>query len=401
MAKIDTYLPTTAGKWNSKIPLDFPQTTNISTSFTAPAHEILMWRGDKLTNKYLRTKTPVERDEIAKDVFNYLLKCNFDSYRIPEKRMLNDWENIKDFAAATEIINGETHVKNMGNSGSKVYKYFFPNLMKLKNGKKLSVYECLKDKETLWKIVRNRVGNTLIYAEKKGETARQYPMTLTCLNMFIQGAKASGQASIGSQFKPGVAKAIYERFVKDGDVVLDYSCGYGARLLGLASLGKKVKYCGYEPCTETYSGLIKMSKYFEFDIDIKKCGSEEELFEDKFDFAFSSPPYFDQETYSTEATQCYNKYTAYDDFMEKYWRKTVKNIKQMLKPNAIFGVNAGNSSNEFMQKITTDFKKTIEDEGFGLVEAWCLDTPRSHLTSKRSTQVTMKPEGIYFYRLGV
>lgn len=399
MTDQDKYLKTYATEWDNNLSLDFPETNNISNSTTAPAHELLVWKGNKLTNKFLRTKTPEERDEIAKDVFNYLLKCNFDSYRITDKRMLNDWQNIQKFKLSPITKNGETHIKNMSHTGSKVYRYFFPNLMKLKNGNKMSVYECLTDKKILWKIVRNRVGNTLIFAEKNGEIPRQYPMSLSCLNMFVQGAKASGHASIGSQFKPVVAKAIYEKFVKDGDNVLDYSAGYGARLLGLAATGKKTRYCAYEPCTETYNGLINMAKYFDFNVEIKKCGSEEELFDTKFDFTFSSPPYFTQETYCNEMTQCYNKYPNYDDFMKHYWGQTVKNIKQMLKPDAIFGVNVGNGSNDFMKKLTEDFKKTIDEAGFKLIDTWYLDTPRSHLTSKRQTQITMKPEGIYFYKV--
>ena len=359
----------------------------------------IVWCGNKLTNKFLRTKTPEERDEIAKDLFNYFLKVDFNSYGTDFKKVGKDWENLKAHNLTITEKDGISYADNIASTGNKIYRTFFPNLMKLKNGNKKSVYECLTDPQTLWKIIRNRVGNTLIYAEKKGETPKQYPMTTT-KNMMVQGSKASGLASHGSQFKPLLAKAIYNKFVKDGDNVLDYSAGYGARLMGLWATGKSAKYYAYEPCPETYAGLNKMKQHFGLFADIKKCGSEEELFDVKFDFVFSSPPYFDQETYTDDTNQAYNKFPKYEDFMEKYWRKTVQNIKLQLKPNAIFGINIGNSSNEKMIQIRKDFLEIIENEGFIMSEEWVMRTARSHLTNKRKTSNTIKEENIYFYKLG-
>lgn len=399
VSSIDDFLKTHITPWDTNIPLDFPQTNNISNAIDADADELIVWRGHNLDVQYLSTQTPEQRDEIAKDVFNYLRKFDFSSYRVNIKKMERDWNNLKKTNILIEEKNTKKYISNIASTGNKVYRYFFPNLMKLKNGTKYSIYECLTNPEILWKIIRNRTGNTFLYTWDRSKPARQYPFNLTCLNMFIQGAKSTGLASHGSQFKPALAKAIYSNFVKEGDNVLDYSAGYGSRLLGFwAANIKDSKYYAYEPNTETYNGLVNMSNYFGLPASIKKCGSEEELFDVKFDFVMSSPPYFDQETYSVEESQAYIKNPKYEDFMENYWRKTVQNIKTMMKDNAVFGINIGNESNAFMIKIKNDFTRIIEEEGFVLFEEWIMKTSKSHLSNKRGTNNNIKEEGIYFYR---
>jgi len=397
----DDCLKTHKTKWDSSIPLDFPQTTNISTAINAPPNEVLVWKTHKLTRYFLSTQTPEERDEIAKDVLNYLTQCDLTNFRVPRDKVKKDLENLKGKSLKLELKDGKTYVPNIVSTGNKAYRYFFPNLMRLKNGKKMSVYDCLNDRETLWKIIRNRVGNTMLYSHDDSPP-RQYPFNLTSLNMFLQGSKSSGYASHGSQFKPILAKAIYDKFVREGDKVLDYSAGYGSRLLGLWAIGKKNKYYAYEPCVETYNGLVGMAKYLNFPISIKKCGSEEELFDEQFDFAFSSPPYFDVETYdANDPKQAANKFPEYEDFLEGYWRKTVKNIKSMLGPDAVFGVNVGNGSNKKMAQLTQDFKRIVDEEGFVLVDEWVMKTSKSHLSGKRASGEIIKEEGVYFYKKGV
>jgi len=91
-----------------------------------------------------------------------------------------------------------------------------------------------------------------------------------------------------------------------------------------AAPDKDVSYYGYEPNQKTYDGLYECAEFFGFDdkINIKKCGSEEKTFgKNVIDFAFSSPPYFTAEIYSTDENdkQCYNTYPDYDEWMEKYW----------------------------------------------------------------------------------
>lgn len=380
--------------------LNFPQTNNISNDInTLMYNEHLIWKGNKLTNKYLRTVDEDFRDEIAKDIFNFFTNYDFAKFRVPKDKMNRAWESIKKFQSNVESVDGAIYVSNAGTTGHDVYKSFFPNIIKVKGDGRPSIYDVLMNKETLWATIRNRIGNTLLYNDDRDGVPVQYPMDIH-LGQLIIGAKNSGLSSMGSIFKSSVAKAIYQKWVKDGFNVLDYSCGFGTRLLGLMSCEfDNIKYFGYEPNTETYDGLITMSKHFKFNTNIKKCGSEEQVFNEKMDFAFSSPPYFTQEKYSDEPSQCYNKFPEYEDWLKHYWEATVKNIFIMLKDDGVFGINIGNQSNELMRRLETDMNRIIVNEGFKPIETWYMKTNRSHLSGKKKDpNKQVKLEGIFFYR---
>ena len=62
--------------------------------------------------------------------------------------------------------------------------------------------------------------------------------------------------------------------------------------------------------------------------------------ENSIDLYWSSPPYYDQEYYSGDINQAYNK--GEDYFYNEYWNNTLKNVKRMLKPGKWFGLNVKN-----------------------------------------------------------
>jgi len=384
-------------KWVGEI--NFPKTNNISNDHdTLIYNDHLIWKGNKLTDKFLRTVDEEARDEIGKDIFNFYLKYDFGNFRVPEDRIKRSMLSLKAYKPKSEIIDDIVYLSNSGTTGYDVYKGFFPNIIKIKGVGRPSVYDVVTNREKLWATIRNRLGNTLLW-NPGGGTPVQFPMNQT-LSQLLIGAKNSGLASMGSIFKPTVAKAIYQQWAGNDFNVLDYSCGFGTRLLGLMGCGfDNVKYFGYEPNTETYNGLIKMIDYFDFDAKIKKCGSEVECFSEKMDLAFSSPPYWTQEIYSDEATQCYNKFTEYKDWLKGYWRATVKNINFMLKDDGVFGINIGGQSNPLMQKLADDLNKIIVDEGFELTDTWYMKTSKSHLSGKKNNpNKKIKLEGIFFYK---
>lgn len=392
--------------WDPNIPIDFPKTKNITTDpKTCLANEIIVWNGNDLNWRYLKSINEDQRDEISMDLLNFFLEYDWSRFEFSKKDTDRDWELLKKYQGKLDKSGSEVFLNNNGTSGSKLYRHFFPNIIKISNGGQASIYDVLTTKEKLFHTIRNRMGNTLLYHEpKKGEKRdkskyRQWPMNQS-ISQIIIGAKNSGLGSMASAFKPSVAKTIYEHWVKDGDKILDFSAGFGARLLGLMACGKKdVVYKAYEPNTETYENLKNIIKHFNFKAAIKKCGSEEELFKDKFNFIFSSPPYFNKEKYCDEKTQCYIKYPEYDEWLEKYWRQTVKNIKEMMADDAVFSVNIGGQSNPKMIKIAEDFKKVISEEGFELIDTWWLKTSRSHLSGKINKTQNHKLEGIYFYKV--
>lgn len=380
--------------------IDFPKTNNIEEKFYY-ADDLIVWKGQELSQDYLRSIDEDARDEIAKDLLNFFIEVDFiNDFRYREEDIVKSWKQLCEYSGEITEIDGVKYINNAGASGYKLYRHYFPNLIKVRGEKRASIYDALTNKELLWKVIRNRIGNTLLYDQQQNKCLGnvQFPMNIH-LNQCLIGARNSGISSMASIFKPHIAKTIYDYWVKEGDVVLDYSAGFGTRMMGLMSLNRNNKYLAYEPNTETFNNLNKLINDYKFNAEIKCCGSEEELFEEKVSLAFSSPPYFNHELYVDEETQCYNKFPQYDEWMEKYWRKTITNIKKILKDDGIFGINIGGQANEKMIKISNDMNKIITEEGFKLIDTWYMKTTRSHLSSKKNNEdKKFKLEGIYFYR---
>ena len=360
-----------------------PKTIDIDNAIDCPFTENLTWGGQKLNKRFILGMDDKTLGHVKRSLVSYLRRCDWSKIDCSVRELLSSWGHIKDGSIQ---INSNT-LYNSSSVGSKLYKYFFPGMLKVRGEGKPSILEAVSDETLLNKILNNRLSKSIL----------SYNSGRITKNMILQGAKASGCAFSCSQFKPVVAKAIYDRFVKPGDTVLDYSCGFGSRLLGLMALGRNNRYFGFEPCSDTFAGLNDLIRFFNFPAQIKCIGSEDGWFDEKMDFVFSSPPYYNREIYSSEETQCYNKFPDYNEWLEKYWRGTVGRIKLMMAPNAIFGVNIGNDANDLMKKLAADFNRIVLDEGFYLHEMITMKTPVSNLANK-TQRYSYKNEYIYFYK---
>lgn len=152
--------------------------------------------------------------------------------------------------------------------------------------------------------------------------------------------------TIPSNFRPMNAKALYEAYCPDGGVIYDHSCGFGGRLCGALMSKKNFYYVGTEPNSATYENLNKLGREIESvtgrtgSYKTYKMGSEDfRANPEIFDFAFSSPPYFDLEVYCDEPTQCYIRYPNIYDWLDKFVKKTIENIWYMLKHDRYCAVN--------------------------------------------------------------
>jgi DNA modification methylase len=199
--------------------------------------------------------------------------------------------------------------------------------------------------------------------------------------MLIQGMRSMRLVPSITIFKPTIAKYICEKYSNPGDIVGDYSCGFGGRLLGAMSSGRK--YIGTDPLTTPE--LQEMIKFYGFkDCTVIQSGSEDYCGDkNSVDLYWSSPPYFDQEVYSKDMTQSYNR--GKDYFYNVYWKKTLENVKFMLKPGKWFGTNIKN-------QLMLDIAKEYFGEPEEIIN---LKTVRSHLTKGAGT---IKYEYVYLFK---
>ena len=133
---------------------------------------------------------------------------------------------------------------------------------------------------------------------------------------------------IATQFKPVVAKAIYD--ITNAKRVLDTSCGWGDRLAGFFASDAE-EYYGCDPNPNTYQRYQEqIATYNKFldkpkKVQIWRCGAEDLPYHKlpDIDVAFTSPPYFSTEEYNKggehEEDQSWAKFNEYDKWRDDFY----------------------------------------------------------------------------------
>lgn len=336
--------------------------------------EIFTINGIKLTKKYIESLNYKERESLIGPIFLYLRQLDLilpdDTSKLNKSyKLICDY---KSDISANELFNNDSR-------GTDICKHFCKSFYKTTdNG--VTIFDIFNDDEKLKKLIKNRLGMDWLLDDGRGPGVNE-AFNLS-MRMLIQGMRSMhlvGQISI---FKPVIAKYICEKYSNVGDVVGDYSIGFGGRLLGAMSCGRK--YIGTDPLTA--DEVNEMAKYFNFsNYKLIKSGSEDYCGDkDSVNLYWSSPPYYNQEIYSDEKTQAYNN--GEDYFYNIYWNKTLQNVKYMLKTGGWFGLNMKNypkmldmAINEFGQP-----EETVK-----------LRTVRSHLNKSAGVE---KFEPIYMFK---
>jgi len=149
---------------------------------------------------------------------------------------------------------------------------------------------------------------------------------------------------IASQFRPSAAKTIYDYF--QAETVLDFSMGWGDRILGAHASKYVKKYVGIDPNTNLIPAHANQIKYYnsigtpmEFSL-YPHCAENEKIYlTDKFDLVFTSPPYFDKEKYDQGKNQSYKKYKSFDSWMKDFLFKTIELRTENLKSGGHLVIN--------------------------------------------------------------
>ena len=134
---------------------------------------------------------------------------------------------------------------------------------------------------------------------------------------------------IATQFKPVVAKAIYD--ITNAKTVLDTSCGWGDRLAGFFASDAE-EYYGCDPNPNTYQRYQEQIATYKKlvpnkrkEVKIWNCGAEDLPYHKlpQIDCAFTSPPYFSTEEYNKggelEENQSWFKFNEYDKWRDDFY----------------------------------------------------------------------------------
>lgn len=161
-----------------------------------------------------------------------------------------------------------------------------------------------------------------------------------------------------NEFPPHVARDICRKYgLGRHSRVLDPCGGWGGRMIGVSVVADN--YRCYEPATLTAQGLKKLSEFIrsvnpDFTTDIR-CEPYEDSVEQVgfYDFALTSPPYYDTERYSDEETNSCNRYTTFDAWCEGFYLPMVDKTMRQLKIGRPFVINVGDRAYPLSEVLET------------------------------------------------
>ena len=139
---------------------------------------------------------------------------------------------------------------------------------------------------------------------------------------------------IASQFKPSVAKAVYDFF--KAEHVVDLCAGWGDRLAGFYASKYGKTYFGVDANSNLQDGYTKqIQEYSKLFPDksaqvIYGATEDDNIVLPSCDLVFTSPPYFGIERYSKDDTQSYNRYRKLDGWLNGFLFPIVKKAADAL-----------------------------------------------------------------------
>ena len=199
------------------------------------------------------------------------------------------------------------------------------------NGTAKDIWRCLGP---IWRGINNM---KTVLVEGKEELRGGQLSEASYLSAFRLGTY------IATQFKPNVAKTIYQ--LTNAKRVLDTSCGWGDRLAGFFASDAE-EYIGCDPNPNTYKQYMKQIEVYNSflskpkKVKIYNCGAEDLPWDEikDIDCSFTSPPYFSTEEYNKggekEENQSWFKFNEYEKWRDEFYLpvadKTLAKSKFML-----------------------------------------------------------------------
>ncbi|HEX3127423.1 MAG TPA: hypothetical protein VH394_08840 [Thermoanaerobaculia bacterium] len=280
-----------------------------------------------------RAWTPLDvktREQVLERCFLYWRGRGFPHYRLTDEEIVRGYRNVAR-KPPERILLGEEIQMSM--AGLEVANSFHPQMWGVPVRRARSPLERFENDQVLRRVLRRCLE---VWPGRFSVNASNLRRMLTT---FSHTARVSN-------FRPTAAKALYETWSGDGDPVLDFSAGYGGRLLGCAPLRRA--YVGVDPCADQVRGLQAMIETLGRLADVQaradivpRCAEDvlPGLADASFPLVFSSPPYFDAERYSVEPTQSYLRHPRYEEWVERFLGTVIAESARVLSPGGHLLIN--------------------------------------------------------------
>lgn len=261
--------------------------------------------------------------------YRYYKQNGYPNYSAASYNPTKELERVK---RCDDVITDDVAKQTMLGCGY-LFSYF-PHWIDVKTWNSDSISECWKDDAKLHKLMEKTVSWCIKHENGKMSE-----------NRVRQLAKVYLAKQAPSNFRPTVAKSLYDRYGNRG-AVYDPCAGWGGRMFGFLASGCGEYVC-CEPSTKTVDGLTALAETYSNipkRIVINACCQEDYTPEaEYFDFVFTSPPYFDCEHYSDEETQSYIRYPVLSKWSVGFLEPLIYNAWTALKHGGYFCLNIANT----------------------------------------------------------
>ena len=283
----------------------------------------------------IEIKESLDRDILFKYLYQYLKDIELEDF---VSLITNKFNEILEYV---ELSNGDRACQ-------KTSLLFNPHRLNIRTKEsKLSLFEALKTESFVSGLSR-----ALIF--KKG---KYNELLYQVLQLGINGIQYV------NEFPPHIARIIYKEFgLNANSKILDPCAGWGGRMIGTSIISNN--YTCFEPSIKTYHGLFKLYDFIkvmneDFVANIYNIPFEDSyLIENSYDFALTSPPYYDTEIYSDEETNSFNRYTTFDNWCEYFYLPLIQKTMNALKNDGKFILNIGSRKYPLNKILMANFALT-------------------------------------------
>jgi len=260
----------------------------------------------------LKTNRPPRGSRAERDLVEATFACyrehGFPFHTWTHERLRTNAAHVRQ----ADVLTGHTLVRS--HVGVAVVSAFHTNMWRVKGAGKRSAMEAYEDDDVFRRAVTSQV-----------RTGSQY-LRAASIRSAIQ---LRGGCTVVSNFRPAVAKALYEHF--GAELVVDFCAGWGGRLFG--ALCSDTAYVGIDPHTKAIENNRRFLEQYRVNHPNQSVsadlvwGCAEDVLGQRIwrpDLILTSPPYFDTEVYSQEVTQSCIRYPRLDRWLEGFLQPCIR-----------------------------------------------------------------------------
>ena len=265
--------------------------------------------------------------------FRYWRARGFPYYSLGADAMREEFLRLLRYDTSKAFVGSEIRGPS---TGLALANHFHPQMWRVPMPGVRSPVERFFDDEVLRKVIRKGLRFS----------PERYALNASNLRRILQTYSRTARVA---NFRVTAAKALYARYSGDRDQVLDFSAGYGGRLLACLTLPRI--YFGIEPSRAQVNGLRRMMAQLLTLVVTPGSGTIEQACAEDFmrtlavgsySLIFSSPPYFNNEHYSRERTQSYLKFPTYRQWIEGFLKPVLVEAHRILEPGGYCILNIAN-----------------------------------------------------------